>query len=226
MAKKRKRKTTRRKRKASYYFTKQKGHPTDWLVVVLVSLFILGIGLVLLVQYNGQKAQQELANQARQEQKSRQAKKQAFIKQMVPYAQELQTKYHVLPSITLAQAILESDWGKSSLAAQYHNYFGIKGDHEANTKEMTTKEYLNGQWVTTTARFRVYNNYQESMLDHVQLFAYGTSWNRTQYTHVIAATNYVQAAHALQQDGYATDPDYPAKLIELVKTYHLNQYDQ
>ncbi|MHB9289391.1 glycoside hydrolase family 73 protein [Latilactobacillus curvatus] len=225
MAKKRKRKTTKRKPTANYY-SKKRRHPTDWLVVVLVSLFILGIGLVLLVRYNGQKAQEELADQARQEQQSRQAKKQVFIKKMVPYAQELQTKYHVLPSITLAQAILESDWGKSSLAAQYHNYFGIKGDNEANTKEMTTKEYLNGQWVTTTARFRVYNNYQESMLDHVQLFAYGTSWNRTQYAHVIAATNYEQAAHALQQDGYATDPDYPAKLIELVKAYHLDQYDQ
>lgn len=220
-----KRKTAKRKPTANYY-TKKRRHATNWLVVVLVSLFILGIGLVLLVQYNGQKTQEDLANQARQEQQSRQAKKQAFIKKMVPYAQELQTQYHVLPSITLAQAILESDWGKSALAAQYHNYFGIKGDDAANTKEMTTKEYLNGQWVTTTARFKVYNNYQESMLDHVQLFAYGTSWNRTQYLHVVAATNYEQAAYALQQDGYATDPDYPTKLIELVKKYHLDQYDQ
>lgn len=225
MVKKKGNQTHKRRRTTSRYRTKKR-QPTDWLVVVLVCLFVAGVGLVLLVQYHGEQMQQRLAAEAKQEQLSKAAQKQQFIKKMVPYAQTLQKQYHVLPSITLAQAILESDWGKSTLAAEYHNYFGIKGDSLENTKEMTTKEYLNGQWITTTARFRVYNNYQESMLDHVLLFAKGTTWNPNQYQHVIAATNYQQAAKALQQDGYATDPDYPAKLMNIVKTYQLDQYDQ
>ncbi|MCP8856915.1 Mannosyl-glycoendo-beta-N-acetylglucosaminidase family protein [Latilactobacillus fuchuensis] len=221
-----KRKTPKKKRRTSKSYQSKKRQPTDWLVVVLVALFTIGVGLVLLVQYHGEQMQARLEKEAKQEQLSKANQKQQFIKKMVPYAQKLQTDYHVLPSITLAQAILESDWGKSTLAADYHNYFGIKGDDPANTKEMTTKEYLNGQWITTTARFRVYDDYQASMLDHVLLFAKGTTWNPNQYQHVIAATDYQQAANALKQDGYATDPDYPAKLIEIVKTYQLNQYDQ
>lgn len=218
MAKKKKRRTTKK-----WYNTKKR-QPTEWLVVLLGVLFALGVGLVY-IQYTGAQTQERLANEAKQEELAKVKKKKEFINQLAPYAQELQQKYHVLSSVTLAQAILESDWGKSSLAADYHNYFGIKGDDPDNTKEMTTKEYLNGQWVTTTARFRVYRDYRESMLDHVLLFAHGTSWDHNHYQHVVAATNYTQAAQALKQDGYATDPNYPEKLIELVKTYRLDQFD-
>ena len=59
-----------------------------------------------------------------------------------------------------------------------------------------------------------------------KLLAQGTTWNPQQYQHVVAATNYKTAAAALQQDGYATDPTYAQKLINVIETYKLNQYDQ
>ena len=60
----------------------------------------------------------------------------------------MQNTYHVYASITIAQAILESQWGTSQLASQYHNLFGIKG-RGTNSRVMTTKEYINGKWIVT-----------------------------------------------------------------------------
>nr|WP_225047848.1 glycoside hydrolase family 73 protein [Lacticaseibacillus kribbianus] len=153
------------------------------------------------------------------------AEKKAFITRLAPYAQTLHTQYHVLPSITLAQAILESDWGRSTLASEYHNLFGIKGSDPAKTKLLATKEYVNDQWVTVKARFAVYDSDVASMKAHALLFVNGTAWNKNQYAAVIAARDYKTAAQALKTAGYATDPDYPAKLISVVETYDLARYD-
>ncbi|WP_412990448.1 glycoside hydrolase family 73 protein [Pediococcus siamensis] len=151
---------------------------------------------------------------------------QKFIKTIAPYAQKMHRRYGILPSITIAQAILESDWGTSQLSKSYNNYFGIKGTIYQTTKEMKTQEFVNGKWITVTARFRVYNNWQDSVKDHTLLFVNGTNWNRNQYQSVLQAKNYKAAAQALYTAGYATDPDYPEKLINLIQTYQLQKYDQ
>ncbi len=64
------------------------------------------------------------------------------------------------------------------------------------------------------------------MKDHALLFVNGTSWNKNQYQDVLQATNYRDAAQALLKDGYATDPTYPDKLIQIIQKYHLSQYDK
>nr|WP_238595691.1 glycoside hydrolase family 73 protein [Loigolactobacillus backii] len=174
----------------------------------------------------GEQARVDVADQNVNNQAEVQRNRQTFIKRLAPEAKRLQQTYHVLPSITLAQAILESDWGTSQLATNYHNLFGVKGTDPNQTKVMLTKEYRNGQWVEIRGRFQIYANDQASLAAHAALLANGTSWNTNQYQHVISATNYRTAAAALKQDGYATDPDYPAKLINLIKTYDLEQYDQ
>lgn len=150
----------------------------------------------------------------------------AFIKKIAPYAVTLGKQYGVLPSITIAQAILESNWGTSSLASQYNNYFGIKGEDPANTKVLQTKEYANGQWITINGRFRVYSDFRESMKDHTQLLVNGTSWNSQQYKQVLQSKDYIDAAVALQADGYATDPGYTSKIIRIIQKYNLKKYDQ
>lgn len=188
---------------------------------VILALLILGGGIVL----HQNQTQQEQAQEQKAEQAAVLAAKENFIKSHAPYAKRLQSAYGILPSVTLAQAVLESDWGKSTLASDYHNLFGIKGDSVANTKEMTTKEYVNGQWIMIKARFRVYADDAASMKDHALLFVNGTTWNPKQYQAVLDAKDYKTAAAALATSGYATDPDYPAKLIQLVETYHLDQYD-
>ena len=65
----------------------------------------------------------------------------------------------------------------------------------------------------------------ESIRDHALLFVNGTDWNPQQYATVRAAKDYKTAAAALKTDGYATDPDYPQKLIHLIETWNLTQYD-
>lgn len=153
------------------------------------------------------------------------AKKKAFIAHLAPYARTLKVNYGVLPSITIAQAILESNWGTSDLAAKYHNLFGVKATKTQAGQEMTTQEYVNGKWKVVTARFRSYSDDYASMRDHAQLLAHGTTWNQRQYAQVIAARDYKTAASALQSSGYATDPGYAQKIIQVVEKYDLDNYD-
>ncbi|GEN48289.1 glycoside hydrolase family 73 protein [Ligilactobacillus pobuzihii] len=158
------------------------------------------------------------------EQTAGEKSKQEFIKELVPSAQKQQRQHHVFTSITLAQASLESDWGTSELSAKYHNLFGVKSS-DPNSPLLTTKEYVNGQWITVKDRFAAYDNYDQSIAAHAQLFVNGTGWDSKHYQGVINAKNYQEAAKALQSNGYATDPDYAQKLIDLIQEYHLDQYD-
>lgn len=151
---------------------------------------------------------------------------QQFIERLVPHAQELQDGYGVLPSIILGQAILESNWGKSTLASKYNNLFGIKAYGDQKKVSLETKEFVNEEWITIQGDFKVYDSWEQSMDDHTQLFVQGVDWNSALYEKVITATNYQEAAQALQDAGYATDPGYAQKIIQVIETYQLNQYDR
>lgn len=151
---------------------------------------------------------------------------QQFIERLVPHAQELQDGYGVLPSIILGQAILESNWGKSTLASKYNNLFGIKAYGDQKKVSLETKEFVNEEWITIQGDFKVYDSWEQSMDDHTQLFVQGVDWNPALYEKVITATNYQEAAQALQEAGYATDPGYAQKIIQVIETYQLNQYDR
>lgn len=151
---------------------------------------------------------------------------QKFIERLVPHAQELQDGYGVLPSIILGQAILESNWGKSTLASKYNNLFGIKAYGDQKKVSLETKEFVNEEWITIQGDFKVYDSWEQSMDDHTQLFVQGVDWNPALYEKVITATNYQEAAQALQDAGYATDPGYAQKIIQVIETYQLNQYDR
>lgn len=151
---------------------------------------------------------------------------QQFIERLVPHAQELQDGYGVLPSIILGQAILESNWGKSTLASKYNNLFGIKAYGDQKKVSLETKEFVNEEWITIQGDFKVYDSWEQSMDDHTHLFVQGVDWNPALYEKVITATNYQEAAQALQDAGYATDPGYAQKIIQVIETYQLNQYDR
>lgn len=203
------RRTSKRRRRG-------KNNNTTFILLAIVALFVISFfGYRRYVQY-----QSETKVEMVQQEHS------AFVKKIAPYAVELGKDYGVLPSITIAQAILESDWGTSSLATQYNNYFGIKGDDPANTKVLQTKEYTNGQWITINGRFRVYSDFRESMKDHTKLLVNGTSWNSQQYKQVLQSKDYIDAALALQTDGYATDPGYTSKIIRIIQKYNLKKYDE
>lgn len=145
---------------------------------------------------------------------------QNFIESVASGAIEGWNKYGVLPSITVAQAILESGWGSSTLSTQAHNLFGIKGSYNGQYVNMPTREVYNGQSVYINDNFRAYPNNSASVEDHGN-FLYSNS----RYHNLLGDTNYVSVANKLRQDGYATDPSYANSLIELVREYNLTQLD-
>lgn len=151
--------------------------------------------------------------------------KENFIDRIRPHAQELQASYGVLPSIIIGQAILESNWGQSTLASEYNNLFGIKAYGDQKKINLETKEYINEEWIVIQGDFRVYDTWEESMNDHTRLFVDGVTWNPRLYENVLLAKDYKEAAQALQDAGYATDPTYAEKVKHIIEEYELNQYD-
>lgn len=210
----------------------------------LIKLFylVLALGVLMFALVAWRYAQRQQAfEQARQAQQQQQAlilkrqqekeaavirQRRAFAKRIGDIAVSIYPTYHLLPSVTLAQAILESDWGTSELANKYHNYFGIKGVDPKSSINFTTKEYVDGKWQKVTAQFATFASDREGLIAHAKLFSQGTTWNKQQYAHVLAAKDYKTAAQALQQDGYATDPKYSSKLIAVIEQYNLARYDQ
>lgn len=126
----------------------------------------------------------------------------------------------VFPSVIMAQAILESNWGESSLSKNAHNYFGIKAKDTSQPHTLVpTQEFIDGKMVDVDDIFRKYKSMHESILDYLDLM------NLERYTPVRQAQTFEEAATALYDAGYATDPDYTKKLLDLIETHRLFIYD-
>ena len=137
-------------------------------------------------------------------------------------------KLNILASVTIAQAILESNWGRSSLAKEACNLFGIKASKDWTGqvyKKQTKEQKATGEVYTITADFRKYGSYLESIKDHDNFFV-STPWRRENYRKVLEAKNYKTQALALRECGYATDLNYGNKLIQLIERLGLQQYDK
>ena len=153
---------------------------------------------------------------------------QQFINQIAPHAQSVANANDLYASVMMAQAILESAWGQSTLSqAPNYNLFGIKGSYNGQTVYMDTLEFLNGQWVTKNEPFRRYPSYAESFMDNARtlrtvsfqsgVYYYAGAWksNTTSY----------RDATAWLTGRYATDPNYATSLNRIIETYGLTQYD-
>ena len=146
-----------------------------------------------------------------------------FIAAVAPAAQDSQRESGVPASVTIAQAILESDWGRSALSTKAQNYFGIKaasGPGPAGVINMDTWEVVGGQNVTINDGFKAYHNLWESVMDHGHFLR-----DNPRYADAFKTTNPRTFAQRIHLDGYATDPSYSTKLGNLIDTYHLDQYD-
>jgi flagellum-specific peptidoglycan hydrolase FlgJ len=148
------------------------------------------------------------------------AAEQVFINEVAPGAIAAQHTYGVPAAVTIAQAIDESAWGQSSLAAQDNNMFGIKGSGPAGSVSLPTQEFENGQWVSITAQFRVYNNVAESIADHADLLA-TSGYYSTAMANRQAPNSFAQALTGV----YATDPNYGNTLVGLMRRYNLYRFD-
>lgn len=144
-----------------------------------------------------------------------------FIEKIGALAREDMRKSKILASLTIAQAILESNWGRSALAqAPNYNLFGIKGDYNGAYCTFPTSEYINGKWCTVNANFRKYPSWAESLADHSALF---NRWDR--YSNLRNNYNYRDVCNKVREDGYATDPRYSIKLINIIEQYNLTRFD-
>ena len=119
--------------------------------------------------------------------------------------------------------MFESGIGSSVLTIKSNNLFGIK-DYGWTGKiiQIRTEEYLHGGYINILAPFRVYVNWNESIEDHANFLIQ----NSTYKNHgVFISKTYQEQAQALQNAGYATDPNYAKSLVTLIKEYSLNKYD-
>ncbi len=128
-------------------------------------------------------------------------------------------KYGVLASLTIAQAILETGWGKSTIG---NNIFGIKATSswKGKVQQVKTHEYVNGEKIYIDANFRDYNSIYESLEDRFKLLS------SSRYKKVIESKDYKEAAQEIYKAGYATDPNYPNKLIQIIEENKLYIYDK
>lgn len=170
-------------------------------------------------------AEEAKASQTATSQSGMTLSQQQFIQSIASDAQDLQKEEKILTSVTLAQAILESNWGKSGLSTTGNNLFGIKGSYNSESVSMGTQEFSGGKAYHTQADFRKYPDKKASLVDHAQLFVNGVSGNANLYAAVIGEKDYKKAAYAIQDAGYATDPAYAEKLISTIEKYDLNNYD-
>lgn len=140
-----------------------------------------------------------------------------YIEQFATLAVEEMYRSGVPASITLAQGLLESGYGLSELAVKGNNHFGIKCHNNWTGKKMYYDDDRKGEC------FRVYPSPEQSYRDHSDFLRYR---DRYKFLFDYKVTDYKSWAHGLKKAGYATDPAYPKKLINLIETYNLYEYDR
>lgn len=149
--------------------------------------------------------------------------KKDFIEKVGRLASKSMEKTGILASLTVAQAILESGWGASGLSVKGKALFGIKAGANWRGKvyNAKTKECYDGKnFVDITAVFRAYNSWEESIEDHARLLT-----SAPRYKALIGEKDYKKACIEIKKAGYATDPDYSQKLINLIEEYKLTRFD-
>ena len=138
-----------------------------------------------------------------------------YVKYYSNIAMDEMVQFGIPASITLAQGILESGAGKGRLAVQANNHFGIKC-HDWNGKKIYHDDDEEQEC------FRKYDNPEYSYRDH-SIFL--TNRGRYSFLFDLKRDDYKQWAKGLKKAGYATDPKYPQKLIDLIERYELYKYD-
>jgi flagellar rod assembly protein/muramidase FlgJ len=142
-----------------------------------------------------------------------------FIAKIRPGADLCEAEKGIPSEFTVAQAALESGWGKSLLTVRSNNLFGIKADKSwtGPTHEMMTREYINGQWISVPAKWRSYDTWADCLLDHANFFHVNQRYAEAlKYPH-----DPFRFAEEISRAGYATDPSYADKITQIIGRYAL-----
>jgi LysM repeat protein len=145
-----------------------------------------------------------------------QSHQEIYIEKYAAIAVEEMYRSGVPASITLAQGLLESGYGRSELALKSNNHFGIKCHNGWQGKKVYHDDDAKGEC------FRKYDDPRDSYRDHSDFLRYR---DRYKFLFDYKVTDYKSWAYGLKKAGYATDPSYPSKLISLIEDYKLYVYD-
>lgn len=144
-----------------------------------------------------------------------------FIKKISNAVKKYAPQYDIkVYSPIIAQAIIESGWGKSKLA-EYNNFFGMKcgASYKGNKVTMQTREVINGKNVTVSADFRAYKTAAAGIKGYFDFI------NTARYQNLKGVTNAHQYLENIKNDGYATDPNYISAVMAVIENNNLFQYD-
>lgn len=153
-----------------------------------------------------------------------------WVKSYADDARQATAGSGIFPELLLSQAIIESSGkgpdgnfypGMSQLSRNAFNYFGIKanGNWRGPTYSISTREYVNGQYITVYAKFRKYNSVRDSFADYVKFLKVNPRYTSAG---VFTATTPEQQAERVAAAGYATSPTYASlvkSVIKSVKSY-------
>lgn len=147
---------------------------------------------------------------------SRNSQYEEYIRKYKDIAVEEMKRYRIPASITLAQGLLESGAGRSTLARKSNNHFGIKCGGDWNGPTVKHDDDARNEC------FRAYKHPRESYEDHSKFLK-----GRSRYASLfnLKITDYKGWAHGLKKAGYATDPRYAYRLIDIIELYDLHKYD-
>ncbi len=144
----------------------------------------------------------------------------AFVRALWPLAERAGEQLGVSPNVLLAQAALETGWGRSVMqradGTSAHNLFGIKAGGNWHGEQITahTREVIDGQYISRTAAFRAYDSFAESFDDYVNFLK-----GNPRYREVLRVADEPEAfAGALQRAGFATDPNYASKIKSIMRS--------
>ena len=151
----------------------------------------------------------------------RRMSKKDFIEFVGENARRAKAATGVPASVTVAQAIVETGWGKHTIG-DAKNLFGIKGRGPAGSVRAPTREYVNGKWITVDADFAKYDSFEQSITEHARFFL-----RNRRYARALQFKNDPDAfAREIHKAGYATGPDYAEKLIQLMRQQDLYRFDR
>lgn len=142
-----------------------------------------------------------------------------IAKYVIKYANDYGIKVH---SPIIAQAILESGWGGSSLASKYNNFFGLKcgGSWKGKSVNMATKEeYTVGTLTDIRANFRVYDSIEDGVKGYFEFINY------SRYSNLKGVTNPEEYCRLIKADGYATSSTYVTNLMRVIRDNNLTRFD-
>lgn len=144
---------------------------------------------------------------------------QAFIDLILPAAKASALRTKIPAGFTCMEAALESAWGASELTVKANNLFGVKADAswDGPTLALPTREYVGGKFIIVQAKWRAYPGWLASIEDHANFLLdnerYGYKTGTGAFTPGLTSA---QFAEAIAKAGYATDPDYAAKIIQMM----------